>query len=54
MRVIRIRLEHGKIVAIVFIQSLIGAEPQESLAILVDAVDFAVRKAMLDGDVGEF
>ena len=54
VRIIRIRLKHGEAVAIIFIQSFIGAEPQKSLAVLVDAIDLAVRETIFDGDVGEF
>ena len=52
--IIRIRLEHGEAVAIVFIQALVGSEPQKSLTILVNTIHLAVREAVFDGDVGEF
>jgi hypothetical protein len=42
-----------EIVAIVFVQAVFGAKPQESLLILQNRVDNALRQALLDGNLLE-
>jgi hypothetical protein len=46
----RIVPQNGKIVTIVFVQTVLGAEPQESPLILQNSIDDTLRQALLDGD----
>ena len=53
VRVFRVVSVYGEAVTIIAVQTILGAEPHEAVAILEDASDRAVREALLDGETSE-
>mgnify|MGYP001088967979 CR=1 FL=1 len=52
-RIVRVMAKDAKLVAIIAIQAIIGPEPHESLAVLVDGEDRTLRKPLFDGQMVE-